>query len=140
MTELHRWHHSPDLAEGNHNYGGNLIVWDVVFGTRFLPPDREPPRTIGIGDMPAFPRGLLWQLAVPFRWARVREIVMGPDLAETGFFDMHALGRLVEQHQSGIRDHSTALWLLLMFGSFMRQIHRRGERIEEVEPQAALAG
>jgi hypothetical protein len=29
---------------------------------------------IGIGDMPAFPRGWLWQLAVPFRWARVRSI------------------------------------------------------------------
>jgi asparagine synthase (glutamine-hydrolysing) len=71
---------------------------------------------------------------------RVREIVTGPDLAETGFFDMRALGRLVEQHQSGIRDHSTALWLLLMFGSFMRQIHRRDERSEEVERQAALAG
>lgn len=78
MTELHRWHHSPDLAEANHNYGGNLIVWDVVFGTRFLPADREPPRTIGIGDMPAFPRGFLWQLAVPFRWARVRAIAAGP--------------------------------------------------------------
>lgn len=78
MTELHRWHHSPDAAEANHNYGGNLIVWDVVFGTRFLPADREPPRTIGIGDMPAFPRGFLWQLAVPFRWARVRAIAGGP--------------------------------------------------------------
>jgi len=72
MTELHRWHHSPDAREANHNYGGNLIVWDVVFGTRFLPEDREPPRAIGIGDMPAFPQGLLWQLAVPFCWARVR--------------------------------------------------------------------
>jgi sterol desaturase/sphingolipid hydroxylase (fatty acid hydroxylase superfamily) len=74
MTELHRWHHSPDAAEANHNYGGNLIVWDVVFGTRFLPADREPPRAIGIGDMPAFPHGLLWQLAVPFRWTHVRAI------------------------------------------------------------------
>lgn len=72
MTELHRWHHSKDVAEANHNYGGNLIVWDVVFGTRFLPPDREPPRAVGIGDMPNFPRGYLTQLVVPFRWARVR--------------------------------------------------------------------
>jgi hypothetical protein len=53
---------------------------------------------------------------------------------------MRALGRLVEQHQSGTRDHSTVLWLLLMFGSFMRQIHRRDERIEEVAHQTALAG
>jgi len=74
MTELHRWHHSTIMAEANHNYGGNLIVWDVIFGTRFLPGDREPPRTVGIGGMPGFPHGWLWQLMVPFRWARVRAI------------------------------------------------------------------
>lgn len=78
MTELHRWHHSLAMDEANHNYGGNLIVWDVVFGTRYLPADREPPRQVGIGDMPGFPRGLLWQLVVPFRWARARAIATRP--------------------------------------------------------------
>ncbi|MEM7326608.1 MAG: sterol desaturase family protein [Actinomycetota bacterium] len=39
--ELHRWHHSRVIAESNNNYGNNLIVWDVLFGTRFLPDDRE---------------------------------------------------------------------------------------------------
>jgi ornithine lipid hydroxylase len=71
MAELHRWHHSPDLAVANHNYGGNLILWDVVFGTRFLPVDREPPAAIGIGGMPRFPSGFLALLASPFRWRRV---------------------------------------------------------------------
>ena len=46
--ELHRWHHSAKIAEANANYGNNLIVWDTVFGTRFLPSDREVGR-IGIG-------------------------------------------------------------------------------------------
>ena len=68
MAELHRWHHSTLVAEGNTNYGANLILWDIVFGTRFLPADREPPEAIGIGDMPAFPQNYLAQLAVPFRW------------------------------------------------------------------------
>jgi sterol desaturase/sphingolipid hydroxylase (fatty acid hydroxylase superfamily) len=36
--ELHRWHHSRDIAESHHNFGNNLILWDVLFGTRFLPP------------------------------------------------------------------------------------------------------
>lgn len=36
--ELHRWHHSRVIAESNSNYGNNLIVWDALFGTRFLPP------------------------------------------------------------------------------------------------------
>jgi sterol desaturase/sphingolipid hydroxylase (fatty acid hydroxylase superfamily) len=71
MTELHRWHHSPIPAESNHNYGGNLIVWDVIFGTRWLPADREPPEAIGIESLPAFPMGFWANLAAPFRWRRL---------------------------------------------------------------------
>ena len=37
--ELHRWHHSKQIHESNRNYGNNLIVWDLVFGTWFLPRD-----------------------------------------------------------------------------------------------------
>lgn len=71
MAELHRWHHSPDLEEANHNYGGNLIFWDIVFGTRFLPKDREPPVEIGIGDMPNFPQGYGALMMSPFRWKQI---------------------------------------------------------------------
>ncbi|MCB0997625.1 MAG: sterol desaturase family protein [Acidimicrobiales bacterium] len=39
--ELHRWHHSVELVEANHNYGNNVIVWDTLFGTRWLPAGRE---------------------------------------------------------------------------------------------------
>lgn len=72
MAEPHRWHHSLVLEEANTNYGSNLIVWDLVFGTFFLPNDREPPARIGIAAMPAFPPGYLAQLAVPFRWRQVQ--------------------------------------------------------------------
>jgi sterol desaturase/sphingolipid hydroxylase (fatty acid hydroxylase superfamily) len=72
MAEPHRWHHSRRLEEANSNYGSNLIVWDVVFGTFYLPRDRRPPVAIGIEGMPGFPRGYLAQLALPFRWATVR--------------------------------------------------------------------
>jgi sterol desaturase/sphingolipid hydroxylase (fatty acid hydroxylase superfamily) len=68
MAEAHRWHHSRTMREANTNYGSNLIVWDLVFGTFFLPPDREPPEEIGIANMPAFPTGYLGQLASPFHW------------------------------------------------------------------------
>ncbi len=54
---------------------------------------------------------------------RVRSAVLGPVLADTGFFDGAALRALVEQHQSGRRDHSAALWSLLMFESFMRRVY-----------------
>lgn len=68
MAEAHRWHHSRTIREANTNYGSNLIVWDLVFGTFFLPADREPPEAIGIADMPAFPTDYVGQLASPFRW------------------------------------------------------------------------
>jgi sterol desaturase/sphingolipid hydroxylase (fatty acid hydroxylase superfamily) len=73
MTELHRWHHSPKVSEANHNYGGNLILWDIVFGTRFLPDDRDAPAEIGMESLPEFPMGYWQQLISPLRWARVVE-------------------------------------------------------------------
>jgi sterol desaturase/sphingolipid hydroxylase (fatty acid hydroxylase superfamily) len=72
MAELHRWHHSRLLRESNTNYGQNLIVWDIVFGTRFLPANREPPEDIGIAEMPNFPMDYFGQLLSPFTWARIR--------------------------------------------------------------------
>ena len=78
LTELHRWHHSRRMEEANHNYGGNLIVWDVVFGTRWLPDDRDPPEAIGIEALPAFPKGFVANLLVPFRWRRVVEEASRP--------------------------------------------------------------
>lgn len=72
MAELHRWHHSRTLAEANTNFGQTISVWDWVFGTRYLPSDRAPPRDIGIADLPAFPSGWWAQIAAPFRWRRVQ--------------------------------------------------------------------
>lgn len=71
MAELHRWHHSRDVRTANHNFGGDLIVWDHVFGTWFLPSDRKPdPADIGFHGMPNFPRTWWGQVLSPFRWSR----------------------------------------------------------------------
>jgi sterol desaturase/sphingolipid hydroxylase (fatty acid hydroxylase superfamily) len=61
---LHRWHHSRDLREGNKNYGENLMIWDLVFGTFFNPEGRRPPANIGIDDF--MPPRFIHQLAWPF--------------------------------------------------------------------------
>ncbi|MDX1251045.1 MAG: amidotransferase 1, exosortase A system-associated [Gammaproteobacteria bacterium] len=53
---------------------------------------------------------------------RVRDAVLGPALADSGIFDQAFLRQLVDQHQSGVRDHSAALWSLLMFEAFARQV------------------
>jgi asparagine synthase (glutamine-hydrolysing) len=67
--------------------------------------------------------------AVPLaRWFRgplkdrVRRAVLGERLAESGYFDPSVLRQLVDQHQSGMRDHSAPLWSLLMFDGFMSQV------------------
>jgi len=67
--------------------------------------------------------------AVPLaRWfrgplrERVRDALLGPTLADTGLFDRKALTQIVDQHQSGRRDYSAAIWALLMFEAFQRQV------------------
>lgn len=62
--ELHRWHHSAKLSEAHTNYGNNLIIWDAVFGTRFLPKNEQVGR-VGIGNT-EWPNGFLQQMAAPF--------------------------------------------------------------------------
>jgi len=78
MAELHRWHHSQTVEEANHNYGQNVILWDLVFGTFFWPRDRQPPEEIGIADLPGFPPGFWGQLASPFRWNRIKQQAILP--------------------------------------------------------------
>ena len=82
MAELHRWHHSPLVQESNSNYGQNLILWDIVFGTRFLPTDREPPREVGITDLSGFPMTWRAQLFSPWQWERVKEKSAASDAAK----------------------------------------------------------
>ncbi len=72
MAELHRWHHAKELREANTNYGSNLILWDLVFGTFFWPRDRTPPEQIGIPELGAFPQTYWAQLASPFRWRAIQ--------------------------------------------------------------------
>ena len=60
------------VREANNNYGQQLIIWDIVFGTRFLPADRMPPEVIGMANLDAFPMTYLAQVASPFRWSRIK--------------------------------------------------------------------
>lgn len=65
MTELHRWHHSKKLKESNANYGNNLIIWDIIFGTFFWP-KKQHVKEIGLLN-PDYPEGYLAQLSAPFQ-------------------------------------------------------------------------
>lgn len=50
---------------------------------------------------------------------RVQRDLSSERLADTGLFNMQYLKQLVEQHQSGMREHSTIIWSILMFKSFL---------------------
>jgi asparagine synthase (glutamine-hydrolysing) len=82
---------------------------------------------------PLVPHDVLYRpkmgFAVPLaRWfrgplrERVRGALLGERLADTGWFDRAALEGLLDEHQRGRRDHSAALWSLLMFEAFLRQV------------------
>ena len=57
---------------------------------------------------------------------RVREALLGNSLAQTGMFNLSFLRNVVEQHERGIRDYSSAIWSLLMFESFLRSVLNEG--------------
>jgi asparagine synthase (glutamine-hydrolysing) len=82
---------------------------------------------------PHLPTTILYRpkmgFAVPLaRWLRgplrqrVHDAVLGPRLADTGWFDRRYLEHLIDAHQSGARDYSAPLWTLLMFESFLRNV------------------
>ena len=81
---------------------------------------------------PHLPRAVLYRpkmgFSVPLaQWfrgplrKRVREAVLGSALRDSGIFNERYLKDMVEQHQSGRRDHSAALWAVVMFEAFLRK-------------------
>ena len=63
-AELHRWHHSKIIEESSTNYGNNIIIWDLLFGTWFLPKD-EQVATLGLYNA-QYPMSFIAQLKTPF--------------------------------------------------------------------------
>jgi asparagine synthase (glutamine-hydrolysing) len=98
---------------------------------------------------PRLPHEVLYRnkmgFAVPLAaWFRgplrhtVREALTGPGLADTGFFEPRTISRLIDEHQSGMSDHTNAIWSLLMFESFLRQVHEN-EAPREVRANQGMA-
>lgn len=52
---------------------------------------------------------------------RMRESVLSPRMLDSGYFNAETLSTLIDQHLSRQFDHSTALWMLIMFDAFLRQ-------------------
>jgi sterol desaturase/sphingolipid hydroxylase (fatty acid hydroxylase superfamily) len=65
--EFHHWHHSAEREAHDRNYASLVASWDVLFGTVFLPPGREPLR-YGIEER--VPDGWIGRFVHPFRRRR----------------------------------------------------------------------
>lgn len=61
---FHRWHHTSEAEGRDKNFAGLFPIWDILFGTYYMPPGRVP-RVFGTDT--SVPSGLLAQLAFPFR-------------------------------------------------------------------------
>ena len=61
---FHRWHHSDEADARDKNFAGIFPVFDLVFGTYYMPRGRVP---TSFGTDLAVPEGFLAQLWFPFR-------------------------------------------------------------------------
>jgi len=61
---------------------------------------------------------------------KVNAAVNSEILDDTQYFDRDYLRTVVDEHQSGAREHSAIIWSLMMFESFLRQVH---------EPRASVS-
>ncbi|MDJ0643884.1 MAG: sterol desaturase family protein [Erythrobacter sp.] len=66
IGDNHRYHHYPNKDVGDSNYGGEFIVWDILFGTFHKVKGERPHDRIGIGTAPNYPMTMAGLLIAPF--------------------------------------------------------------------------
>jgi len=108
-----------------------LVEWLATLPASQKVRGQEGKRLLKKAMEPHLPHELMYRpkmgFAVPLvQWfrgplrQRVRDAVLGDRLADTGLFNPAYLRRLVDDHQSGLRDYGAPLWALLMFEAFLR--------------------
>lgn len=111
-----------------------LLEWVATLPARFRLRGREGKYLLKKAMEPRLPREILYRdkmgFAVPLaNWFRgplresARHRLLEGALRETGFFDMRFVKRLLDEHAVGLSDHSAAIWALLMFESFLTNVH-----------------
>lgn len=112
-----------------------LVEWLATLPSAFKIKGQEGKYLFKKSMEPFLPQEVLYRpkmgFAVPLsRWFRgplkdrLREVVLGDTLAETGIFNQGYLKHLMDAHQAGARDYSASLWSVMMFDAFLR--HTRG--------------
>ena len=112
-----------------------ILDHELVDWMSGLPPDlklrgREGKYIFKKALEPMLPKDILYRpkmgFAVPLAgWFRgplrekVRANILSPRMLDSGLFERRTLERMLDQHQSGVRDYSAPIWTLMMFGSFL---------------------
>lgn len=110
-----------------------LVEWLATLPSSLKLSDGEGKFLLKKAMEPKLPHEVLYRpkmgFAVPLaRWfrgplrTRVRDAILGSRLADTGMFNGVYLRKLVDDHQSGMRDYSSSLWTILMFEAFLRNV------------------
>jgi len=116
-----------------------LLDHELVDWIAKLPPDlklhkKEGKYLFKKALEPYLPNDILYRpkmgFAVPLAsWFRgplqeqVHTALLGETMSDCGLFEQQYLAKVVDQHQSGLRDYSTTIWSLLMFNSFLTHSH-----------------
>jgi len=64
---FHRWHHTDETEARDKNFAGLLPLWDILFGTYYMPREQLP---TSFGTATPVPTGLIGQIIFPFRRTR----------------------------------------------------------------------
>ncbi len=110
-----------------------LVAWLATLPSSFKMKSSEGKHIFKKSMEPHLPQDVLYRQKMGFsvplvRWLRgplrgkVRETLLGSHMAESGMFNIATIRLLVDQHESGARDHSTPIWTLLMFDAFLRNV------------------
>ncbi len=113
-----------------------LLDHELVEWIATLPPDlklknKEGKYIFKKALQPYLPDDILYRpkmgFAVPLgNWFKgplkeqVKSSLLGETMADCGLFNQPFLEKMIDQHQSGLRDNSTSIWSLLMFESFLK--------------------
>lgn len=62
---FHRWHHTAADRGGSKNFAGTFPIWDLLFGTFYMPANVLP-AAYGVDDA-SFPENIGGQMLYPFR-------------------------------------------------------------------------
>lgn len=123
-----------------------LVEWAATIPSALKLAGNNGKRFLKKAMEPRLPHEVLYRpkmgFAVPLaRWfrgplrQRVRDVLTGESMAATGWFEPAVLRQIVNEHEAGLRDHSTPIWTLMMFDAFLRVGVMEGA--SETKPQVS---